>query len=481
LGGRWRDAAIVVGLAALMIAPWTARNWLAYRALLPLETTAAYNLWLRAQGGRGESWMLSELIEQPDPAWRQAHALQRGLALVARDPAGYLARGPGEVADVVRLNFGAAERFMAGYSGGEVAPAWLALTLALDDGLYLLLLPLAVVGLARQGGPVRWLTLGAIGWTATAALVLFAISRFRAPLLPLVALQAAIGVALLPAWWREVRAGRPAAWATAAVAVGLVAVVALGIDGRAYLEGWRARSVWEVATAAEARRLAGDPAGALALIDGLPGENVEVALVRGLALAGLGRTAEAETALLARRPEPRALAAIGEVRRLAGDPAGAVRWWGTREVDQANPLGWAWRRLNAPAERIEVGDGLDLGLVRGFSGDERDGATRYRWTDGRGEARLRPGGAGGAGGCRLAARLRAYRPPGRPPVIVTVAVDGRPFARWEVGDEWVVREALMVAAEPEITVTLLSETFVSGYADARALGVMVDWVACRSI
>jgi 4-amino-4-deoxy-L-arabinose transferase-like glycosyltransferase len=472
---RLRDAALVAAVAGAVIAPWTLRNWLAYRAVVPLETTAAYNLWLRAQGGRGETWMLSELLEQPDPPRRQAHALQRGLALVRQDPAGYLARGWRELGDVVRLNAGAAERFMAGYSAGEVSREWLALTLLFDDALYLAVLPLAVVGLARRGGPGRWLTLGWLGWTALAALIFFAISRFRAPLLPLLALQAAIGLVELPGWWRSLRAGRPAAWATAALAVGLLAVALPSVDLRVYRDGWQARWVWEQAQAAEARRRAGDPAEALARLAELPADNVTVVLARGLALAQLGRIAEAEAVLAGAGEEPRTLAALGEVRRRAGDPAGAARLWNTRAVDVANPLEWAWGRLNEPGARVDAGDGLDLGLARGLHGDERDGATRYRWSTGHAELRLRPA----AAGCRLTARLRAERPPGRLPVPVTVLVDGRPAGRWQVDGAWRLYEVYVHTDGGEVVVELASPTFVPGYADARALGVMIDWVECR--
>ena len=268
--GDWRrrlgDAVVLAAIVAAVIAPWTLRNWLAYRAVVPLETTAAYNLWLRAQGGRGELWMLSELLEQPDPPARQAHALQRGLALARQDPGGYVARGWRELGDVARLNFGAAERFTAGYASGEVSRPWLALSLALDDLLYLALLPLAALGLLRQGGALRWLTLGWLGWVCLMALTFFAIARFRAPLLPLLAIQAAIGAVELKAAWRR-RGGRRVVAVAALLAAALVAIVLPSIDLRAYTDGWRARADWETAQAAESRRLAGDPAGALAALD----------------------------------------------------------------------------------------------------------------------------------------------------------------------------------------------------------------------
>jgi 4-amino-4-deoxy-L-arabinose transferase-like glycosyltransferase len=472
---RLRDAVVLAAIVAAVIAPWMLRNWLAYRAIVPLETTAAYNFWLRAQGGRGESWMLSELLEQPDLPTRQAHALQRGLALARQDPGGYLARGWRELGDVARLNFGAAERFMAGFAAGEVSRPWLALALALDDLLYLALLPLAALGLLRRGGALRWLTLGWLSWMCLTALTFFAIARFRAPLLPLLAIQAAIGAVELRSAWRT-RAGRRGVAIAAPIAVVLVAIVLPSIDLRAYADGWRARADWQAAQAAEALRLAGDPAGALAALDAGGAGGLHAALTRGLSLGQLSRPADAEAALTPYRQDARALVAIGEGWRLAGDQASAGRFWGTREVDAANPLDWSWARLNQLGPRVGVGDGLDLGLLRGMHADERDGDVRYRWTDGRGEIRLW---LADPTGCRLSARLRAHRPGGEP-VEVAVSVNGQRSATWTVGDAWSEHVAYVQPDRPIFGVTLESQTFVPGYADSRPLGVMVDWIECRS-
>jgi 4-amino-4-deoxy-L-arabinose transferase-like glycosyltransferase len=473
---RLADVALLLGLVGALIAPWTVRNFVAYRALIPLETTAAYNLWLRGQGGRGESWMLSELRELPDPAARQAHALERGLALMRADPAGYLARGWAELGDVWRLNFGAAERFMAGFSGGEVDHAWLLLSLLLDDGLYLLLLPLAILGLARMRGPVGWLTLGWLGWTCLTALLFFAIVRFRVPCLPLLAVFAAVGLTELGVWWRAVRARRRWAVLTAAGAGGLLLLVLPSLDLRLYAIGWGARPLWERAAAADGLRRAGDPVAALALLEDGPATVPAARLARGLALAAVGRDDAAEAALEPLRPEPRALVALGEVRRLAGDPAGAARLWTTREVNGANPIDWAWGRLNAPAGRVDVGDGLDLGLVRGVWSPERAADRRYRWSDGRAAFRLR---AERPGDHRLTAMLRAHRPAGAGPVGLLVVVNGRPVGTWSIADEWTAATLDLRLDGAECVVELISATFVPGYEDPRALGVMVDWVALQ--
>lgn len=477
----WRqrlvDMVIVVGLAAALIAPWTLRNLIAYRAFIPLETTAAYNLWLRAQGGRGESWMLDELRALPDPASRQSHAFQRGLSLIVRDPMPYLDKGWRELGDLISLNFGAAERLMTGYSGGEVNRAWLLLSFALDDGLYLLVLSLAVPGLMRADGPVRrWAVLWLL-WTALTALLFFAIVRFRLPALPLLAVLAGSGWCVL----RSLPNESPRRWLPPALGILLVlALVGPSFDGAAYLTGWQARGAWEQADQAEQVRRAGQPAAALAMLGDRPAAVPAATIVRGLALAQLGQIEAAEAVLAAARVEPRTQVAQGEVRRLAGDLIGARRYWNARDVDVANPVEWAWQRVGEPAARLDVGDGLDLGLVRGMHQDEREGGTGYRWTNGRGALRLS---ALPVGPARLVARLRGYRPPGAGPMTTLVTIDGHPLTTLTLTGDWQIIEVPLSPTERSgaiVLIELISDTFVPGYVDPRPLGLMVDWLELRS-
>lgn len=477
-GGRPRrerlvDVALTAAVVAALLLPWTVRNAVAYRAFIPLETTGAYNLWLRAQGGRGESWMLSELREEPDPARRQTHALTRGLELVKADPAAYLVRGGSELLDVWRLNFGAPERFMRGYAGGEVERPWLLLSLVLDDLLYLLLLPLAALGLARRGGTGRWLTLAWLGWTGLAALLFFAIARFRVPMLPLLAVYGAVGAVGLA--HTRVAAGRLRAARNLLVLAIVVAPLAVALstfDYRSYLVGWAARPRWELATAAEQARRAGDPETALALLDGEPVEIPAARLTRALALAALGRHEAAEAEVASLRVDERALVVRGELRRLRGDEAGARRLWDSREIDESDAVDWAWSRVGQPSRRVEVGDGLDLGLVRGLYADEREGAVRYRWTNGDSAIRLalpRPGAA------TIALRVRTERPAAAG-VPVRVYAGDVPVGSLTVTNTWSTQIVNVQSDRTEVVLRLYSSTWVPGYADARHLGIMIDWV-----
>ncbi|MFN8513410.1 MAG: glycosyltransferase family 39 protein [Thermomicrobiales bacterium] len=49
-GAAWRTV-LIVGVALAVVAPWSARNLLVYKALIPVETTGGYNFWLGAMGG----------------------------------------------------------------------------------------------------------------------------------------------------------------------------------------------------------------------------------------------------------------------------------------------------------------------------------------------------------------------------------------------------------------------------------------------
>lgn len=84
-GGRIRAAAFL-GVAVLVILPWTVRNWLVFRALVPVSTAGALNLWqgntaLSRQEVYEEYWAVRGRIE------KYRHARQRAIeAILDRQP-----------------------------------------------------------------------------------------------------------------------------------------------------------------------------------------------------------------------------------------------------------------------------------------------------------------------------------------------------------------------------------------------------------
>jgi hypothetical protein len=140
--------------------------------------------------------------------------------------------------------------------------------------------------------------------------------------------------------------------------------------------------------------------------------------------------------------------------------------------------GWAWRAFTsvAPAPpTLDVGGGLDLGFVRGFSLPE-EGA--LRWSSAESEIMLLvPPGA-----TRLDLRLAAGRPPGAPPATLVVSAGGRELGRIQPQSGWRTYSLPLSHPAGPLVVTLRSDTFRPrdydrASPDDRALGVMVGHVA----
>ncbi|HET8632012.1 MAG TPA: glycosyltransferase family 39 protein [Thermomicrobiales bacterium] len=525
--GAWRRAAVssavVVGVALVAVAPWTARNALAYHRLIPVDTTGGYNFWLGAMDGRNAGEIANTLGEVPNQGDRQVVAYRRGWDAVRADPGAYLAKSVKEFGDLWTINFSANERLLQGFSRGDPSAAWLALTLALDDLLYLAALPLAVLGWVwTRRRDVRWLLGLWFGYNCLTGALFFAISRFRLPLLPFVFLLAAQGaVALAPAVgqrarprWQPRLEARSAALRSPRnppARVEDVPVRGGGLRGereRALSRGFNRGLGWlpavllialiaafvypsfapglywtGIRAAGERQRLergydllaGGRPGAALAVFEALPAGFAPRPTALATAYHLLGQDDRALATLDDGQDALGAALLRGDIARARGDTAAAAREFNARDVRIANPTDEAWADLfPTPLARLDVGDGLDLGYLRGFNLDERDasGAT-YRWTEDHAEVRLA---APAAGPATLRLRLRGYRPAGAIPP-VRVSVNGRAVGTVTPGGAWQVYALpVALAAGGPVVVRLDTPTFVPGYADERQLGVMVDWV-----
>jgi 4-amino-4-deoxy-L-arabinose transferase-like glycosyltransferase len=484
----WRGAivrsAIVIGVAVLIVAPWTARNALAYGRLIPVDTTGGYNFWLGALQGQNTGQIDATLREIPNHGDRQAVAWTRGWEVVRADPLSYLGKSAREAFDLWRINFGAFERLTRGYGLGRVPVPWLGLTFALDDLLYLIALPLAALGWVNTGRREdRRLLLLWLGWNCVTGALFFAITRFRLPLMPFIFLLAARGAFSLPPLLRGAlgngfRLPRP--WFLPATAAALIlALVLPSFTPGQYLVG--------AERAASANRLD-----------------------QGYALLARGRVAEAEAifaalpgdypfrptglaaAYHARGQDERALATLdddldglgstllrGEIFRARGERDAAQQALNYREVRVANPTAEAWAHLNPePVARLDVGDGLDLGYLRGLNLDEREGETTFRWTTARADFRLA---APTYPGATVRIRLRGYRPAGAISP-VTVQIGGREIGTVTPTSDWQIVEFPIGTAQPDdgwLVVQLETPTFVLSYADQREFGAMVDWIEVK--
>lgn len=486
-----RRSALVIALALLVVAPWTARNALAYGSLIPVDTTGGYNFWLGALGGRDAGQVNNTLREVANQGDRQALAWARGWAVVRADPGSYAAKSWKEFRDLWGLNFSAYERLLGGFALGRVPVAWLGLTIVLDDLLYLAALPLAPIGwaLTRRDEDRRLLGLW-IGWNCLAGAAFFAITRFRLPLMPLVFILAARAIAELPALW----AARRGPWRSrrpflaSALVVAVVALVYPSLVPGIYDDGSFARGLYRVGVvrALAAAHLeqgydllaAGQPEAALAAFEGLPEDFYARPTALAAAHHALGQDERAlallDEAVAADRDPLGATLLRGDILRAQGRTEGALEALNYREVRVVNPTEQAWERLfPPPLARLDVGDGLDLGYLRGLWLNERDGdGTTFRWTGSRAELRL----AAPAGPAILRLRLSGFRPAGPPPP-VRVSVAGRPLGTILPAGEWRVHQLpLAVPAGAEtVVVRLETATFVLGYADQRQFGVKLDW------
>lgn len=474
-----RAALVTVGVALLVVAPWTVRNALAYQRFIPVETTGGYNVWLAAAGGRGAGQIEATLMSIPNQGDRQAYAIRQGIRAARERPWHYLTRTATEFVDLWRINFTAYERQTQGFSRGLVPRSWLALTLVLDDLLYLLALPLAILGwLATAGSRERWLPGLWIAFTCVAGSLFFSITRFRIPLMPFILIFAGGGLVAMPRV-RCVLEGATLARRTGAFAALTVALLAVypSFQPALYVTGFQAPAL--AATLDRGFQLLhrGDTAGAAAAFETLPVGFYGRAAGLGLAAHQRGDDRAALAMVDSARDPTSAALVAGTVARDAGDLTAARAIWTTRDFKLWNPLGDAWKWLRpVPAAQVDLGDGLDIGYVRGFMvAEQATDGTSYRWTGPRAEVRLRAP-AGGATG--LALRVKSYRPAARALPPLDVSVNGVVIGAVQPGSDWETHRLPFAAAGGEkLEIVLSSRTFVPGYADQRILGCMIDSIA----
>jgi hypothetical protein len=242
-----------------------------------------------------------------------------------------------------------------------------------------------------------------------------------------------------------------------------------------YLVGWETRPAWELAQIAEQIRRDGSPRVALRLLEAVADGVPSAAMTRALALARVNEFDEARATLDELTQDVQVQVVRGEVERLAGEKEQALRLWRQRDVVVANPVAWAWRRVNEPEPVADVGSEADLGVVAGVQPAESDGDRDFRWSNGAARLRLA---VPTPGEYELAAVVRSYRPDGAT-IPVTVMIDGTPTVTEEIGADWTTITVSVQSEQTDVEVEIRSPTFVPGFRDPRMLGVMIDRVEVR--
>jgi hypothetical protein len=602
LGSRFWPAAVFLTTTTLVIAPWTIYNSRMYGGLVVVDTSGAFNILLggrTAYDGRRDdaatrdfalalldpqlkpadrARMLGDqrdasgaltragacLLRRGDPALRaaierganisQAERQQlmtrEGLCLIGERPLAFAQKSLGELIDLFQINYGGDERFADGFAIGRL-PRWYALALfLLDDTLYVLALPLAVIGWAlvrklrieneelRKASSKaphsqfsifnpQFSTLIGLWWLYNLAVapLLFAINRFRLPLLPFAFIFAAYALARLPGGWGALRSRYGGLCAALAGLLLLIAATpyayleprAPGADSRwaSYLGpypssladtlmAWRARPGYLREQQVMHALGTGDATAARELLGQADVTSHTLALARPL-LAGLDGQPAAGLDLLAQQAgalSPLEAALVrADLLRSAGDRAAARAIFTQQLIDNNNPVEWAWGWLH-PARllegRIDIAGNLDLGYLSGCYLGEGDASVKppanFRWcSDG---ARLRfPGaGTGAPQALTLLADGRGWAGYAAAPPPVRVFVGGT-LAGTFTPDLQAPR-AFTVTLPPsapgaDVVVTLRTDTFVpdagrylrqQGKAvvgQVQRLGVRLDWTELR--
>jgi hypothetical protein len=454
--------------ATLVILPWSLYASRLYGGMVVTDTTGAYNLLLGAHAAHDEGrsqpltrdFMLALLnpqlsrsereqmvgesclrerndprllhaLEQPASALTQAQRQQlmvaEGMCLLTETPLAFVQKSMTELVRFFQINYSGDERMTDGFALGWL-PRWYTVALfVLEDTLYVLALPLAVIGWARAGYhrssyPLRTLTGLWWGYILLTAPLLFAINRFRLPFMPFVFLYAPL--ALLPVVHRHDGhrddhhdahhdAHRRSVRRSIAPAATLLALLLalLALTPYAYLKPapspWASylgpypssleatRIAWEtrpLRLATEQARQAlhnGDVERAEALISSgrLPHYTLDVAqpLLRGLQGNPAAGLALLPTPSEIERAKDWKMAVIrGDLLRRMGEESAAKAAFTPTYVDEHNPVEWAWQWLHPPPTRhIDLAGNLDLGYIRGFylgAGDPPAGGT-FRWSE----------------------------------------------------------------------------------------------------
>jgi 4-amino-4-deoxy-L-arabinose transferase-like glycosyltransferase len=232
----------LAGAAALVILPWTIRNWNATGAFVLVDSNGPFNFLVGAEPQtrfvvKDDRWDgrfgSIDGVEYPDLVARDAAkaqdlALERGLAHVRADPAGFAAKCAWEAGHLWTLDSFLLRHLRNGWYGAIPLPLVAAATVV-SVAWFALLAVGGLAGLTLGRGlspPLRATSLLVIaGFTALFGAT-YALSRYALPLHPLLAIGAAALLAAPREAWRRHRTSPGAARRTAVAALLLAALLA---------------------------------------------------------------------------------------------------------------------------------------------------------------------------------------------------------------------------------------------------------------
>ncbi|EFO79692.1 tetratricopeptide TPR_4 containing protein [Oscillochloris trichoides DG-6] len=420
-----------------------------------------------------------------DRLGRQQIATQRGMAVIQDDPGRFLHKAGGELKKLFALEF---SDDMLARPAIWVRPLEVWVRLGLGDGLWLLILLAGVIGMGQrttQGetprsvwtwflhtfSQPRWLLLPWVLYVALTTLIFHVELRYRLPLYP--ALLAYSGLVLTS---RQ----RPA-WPGLLAALLCLSITLLHANYPAL--AWQLANKHLQLARAEAALNRGDAVAAEAAAQSaITWDNdsalAHVALARAAMARGENQAAMVylDTAIKLLPAHPYAHLLRGDLLRSAGESASARSDLAYETSALEDLQSWAWQRFVSPSpSQISLGDGLDLGFIRGFH-HLATGETGFRWSHGTAYVRLHAA----AGANQIQIQAASGRPDGSA-TRVQVRVDGRVVGAIMVsaaGDTYHLNLPQPISSPGDVVISLESPTFTPrdydrASGDGRRLGVQV--------
>ncbi len=574
---------LFLGCTLVVILPWSLYATRLYGGRVVVDTTGAYNLMLGARtaydGERRDApprnfvlalldpqltrearRMLLEdacLRQQDDPrllaaldrpvseitpGQRQHLMLAEGLCLLQARPWAFANKSIGEFIDLFQINYTGAERLTDGFTLGWLPRPYTLALFLLDDTLYLLSLPLAMLGWARQhratvnsrfsvvssqSSVLSFLILLWWLYNLLTAPLLFAINRFRLPLLPFAFIFAAYF--LLTNGTRDNGVEQPGGGRACGMpgirhlplALALLLALIAGTP-YAYLEprpagadshwasylgpypsslassiiAWNTRPAYRIEQQVQAALHRGDAAEVRALLatGAVPPyvEAVARPLVAGLAGEPAAGLAQLERQSVKPLASWQTTIVRGELLRRMGEWETARQTFSPTAIDDQNPVAWAWEWLHPPPlpnNRLDLAGDLDLGYITGFYLGEGDPAVdgTFRWSGPEARLRFPQAGSGQPQELCLRADGRGWPDDLTRPTFRLLR-DTQSLATFELQRAVQVYCARLPAgpAGSDVVITLQADTFVPGATDLlgqqgpqvgqlRFLGVRLDW------
>ncbi len=531
-------AALVFVLSTLVIiVPWTMRNYATYGGLILIDTTGAENLWLDNDPAGREAVKAQLYALGEDRLARQQLATRNGIAAITTHTHHFMRKAWQELRAFFALEY---TDDMLARPAIWVPPPEVWMRLLLGDGLFVLVLIAGIAGLwsnimpreytiapqrtqrtQRKNSENRVVSVFAhmmvhskkyvdaaphvlsalwVLYILVTAMAFHVELRYRLPLYPVLLPYAALW---LEHMYKAVKTrdegrgtrdeGRGAGAGTMLLRVALhpaMLVLCLMLLHKPYPAlAWQlgqkhvhlaqaeqalAHNHTEVAQKHAYAALHQDPESVLARV-----ALARVALLRhdDTQVEALLREA---IALLPAHPHPHVLR--GDMLRQQGNMADARHALAYEAATLQDVQAWSWQRFTTPPmPKLDIGNGLDLGMIRGFH--LHTPVTHWRWTTGHATMRL----ANQPLSDTLRLRLASGRPPMAPNPTVEVRIAGIPShsTTLNVSPEWNVYTVSLPSVQQQTTplvVEIYSDTFRPrlydpASPDNRVLGIIVDWVA----